>query len=293
MPSTQQSVRPATRSAPSAAPAVDLRTARSELLAADRTNASAAASMSLIDALVAPLTSDAVFLAPGDSIARGPAQARDALAKNADNATAKWSWTTIRSDVSADGTRGYTYGYSEAKLANGTITPGKFVAYWIKQPNGAWRIGAFKRVLRAAGTVSTTPPAGFQSPDVRDRPIPAKVDQSRERRAIMDLDLEFSGIAQAEGNAEAFGRYMAIDGAQTGSAASPEFVFGGTAIYNLFNQAPSGGGKFTWIPSFADVAPSGDLGFTAGFVSAERANTGKYLTIWQKQPSGAWRYVVD
>src|SRR5690349_11593747 len=44
---------------------IDLREVRAELLAVDRAYAEAARSMNLIDALVAPLAPDAVFLAPG------------------------------------------------------------------------------------------------------------------------------------------------------------------------------------------------------------------------------------
>ena len=59
-----------------AAAHLDLREVRAELLAVDRAYAEAARSVNLIDALVAPLAPDAVFLAPGPVILRGPDAAR-------------------------------------------------------------------------------------------------------------------------------------------------------------------------------------------------------------------------
>ena len=58
---------------------LDLREVRAELLAVDRAYADAAKSVNLIDALVAPLAPQAVFLAPGPVFPRGPAAVRALL----------------------------------------------------------------------------------------------------------------------------------------------------------------------------------------------------------------------
>jgi ketosteroid isomerase-like protein len=53
----------------------------------------------------------------------------------------------------------------------------------------------------------------------------------------------------------------------------------------------------SWIPRFSDVAASGDLGFSVGEAVFDFADFGffysKYLTVWQKQNTGEWRFVAD
>ena len=57
----------------------------------------------------------------------------------------------------------------------------------------------------------------------------------------------------------------------------------------------------TWTPLGADVATSGDLGYTYGnFVLTSKnkdgklvTSYGKYTSIWKKQPDGQWKVVVD
>jgi ketosteroid isomerase-like protein len=51
------------------------------------------------------------------------------------------------------------------------------------------------------------------------------------------------------------------------------------------------------VPRFSDAAASGDLGFTVGEATFDFGQFGtfysKYLTVWQKQDTGEWRYVAD
>jgi ketosteroid isomerase-like protein len=49
-----------------------------------------------------------------------------------------------------------------------------------------------------------------------------------------------------------------------------------------------------WAPVGANIAASGDLGCTVGeaAVTTLRAYS-KYLTIWKRQPDGAWKFVAD
>jgi ketosteroid isomerase-like protein len=65
----------------------------------------------------------------------------------------------------------------------------------------------------------------------------------------------------------------------------------------LFDPA---GPSLTWRPTDADVSSSGDLGYTRGVwkvvldaPEGHREATGKYVTIWRKEPDGKWRVVVD
>lgn len=54
---------------------------------------------------------------------------------------------------------------------------------------------------------------------------------------------------------------------------------------------------FLWDPEEAGLATSGDLGWTIGRAGNDASGTpvwtGRYLTVWRKQPDGAWRVVSD
>lgn len=59
--------------------------------------------------------------------------------------------------------------------------------------------------------------------------------------------------------------------------------------------------KIKWHPDKAGVAASGDLGYTSGFYDWSFkdksgkviSDTGKYLTVWKKQPDGLWKVLFD
>lgn len=271
---------------------IDLREVRAELLAVDRAYAEAAKSMNLIDALVAPLAPDAVFLAPGPVIPRGPTQVRTLLQASPANALSKWAWTAIRVDVSSDGKEGYTIGYTELTQPSGNILPGRYLAYWAKQTDGSWKIEAYKRIPRAAGAVSLTPPPGFETPDDKHRRYFPNTDAAADAAAAAATDQAFSDLAQVVGNSEAFARYAAPTAAQSGSSASVGWEWGRAAIAAAHATEPLG--IFSWTPVISRAAASGDLAFTVGWVfNASGGTLGKYFSVWQKQNTGEWLYVVD
>jgi ketosteroid isomerase-like protein len=276
----------------SAAAHLDLRDVRAELLAVDLAYAAAAKSVNLLDALVAPLAPQAVFLAPGPVFPRGPAAVRALLSATPSNALAKWSYAPIRVDVSSDGKEGYTMGYTELTNAAGAVAPGRYLSYWVKQSDGTWKVEAYKRIARAAGQVSLKPPPGFETPDNKHRRYFPNTDAASEAAAAAAADQAFSDLAQVVGNSAAFARYAAPSAAQSGTSASVGWEFGRAAIAAA--HASEALGTFSWTPVIAHAAESGDLAFTVGWVFNSAGQTlGKYFSVWQKQNTGEWLYVVD
>ena len=59
--------------------------------------------------------------------------------------------------------------------------------------------------------------------------------------------------------------------------------------------------RLTWSPVGADIAASGDLGYTWGtfeFHSKDKdgkdvVDQGKYMSVWKKQADGSWKVAVD
>src|SRR5439155_5104908 len=77
-------------------------------------------------------------------------------------------WRAVRVDVSADASAGYTYGFGSAtgRFGSGGAArwlPAKYIAYWRKNPTGAWKVAAYVRVFQRV-TAPADPPPGFASP---------------------------------------------------------------------------------------------------------------------------------
>jgi len=112
---------------------------------------------------------------------------------------------------------------------------------------------------------------------------------------LVQLESEFAADVAKRGH-EAFITHFAEDGV--------EVVDGGgfDNLEAIRNQpAWPEGTTLAWTPIKAEMARSGDLGFTYGnyvFTAKNKegklvANYGKYTSIWQKQKDGHWKVVVD
>jgi ketosteroid isomerase-like protein len=112
---------------------------------------------------------------------------------------------------------------------------------------------------------------------------------------LIELETNFASDVAKNGHA-AFLTYFAEDGV--------ELVEGGgiDTKDDMRKQPPwPEGTSLTWKPVFADMAASGDLGYTYGnyvFTSKNKdgklvTSYGKYTSIWKKQKDGQWKVVVD
>lgn len=59
---------------------------------------------------------------------------------------------------------------------------------------------------------------------------------------------------------------------------------------SLTGQPDDGSGKdLEWWPLYAGISTGGDFGFTTGGVNAPI----QYITVWQKQADGSWKWIYD
>jgi len=131
------------------------------------------------------------------------------------------------------------------------------------------------------------------------KPGPASAAQNHSAATLMNLEAEFMKAAAAKGSA-GYMSYYAQD--------AVELPNGADAIKGKDNIAKGmgfldQGNVLTWSPEFADMAASGDLGYTYGtwvFTSKEKdkdgnpvVERGKYTTIWKRQKDGSWKVVLD
>lgn len=115
---------------------------------------------------------------------------------------------------------------------------------------------------------------------------------------LMEADRAFAADV-AERGTEAWVSWFATDGAQI-QPGSGEIV-GHDAIRTLMAGLDDPNLTLTWEPLRADIAASGDLGWTTGSYVSEAVGAdgevqlgqGRYVTIWRKQADGSWKVVMD
>jgi ketosteroid isomerase-like protein len=112
---------------------------------------------------------------------------------------------------------------------------------------------------------------------------------------LFQLEANFAADVAKHGHA-AFLTYFAEDGVELVDG-------GGINTKDAMRKQPPWpeGTTLTWTPVKAEMASSGDLGYTYGnyvFTSKNKegksvANFGKYTSIWRKQKDGQWKVIVD
>jgi ketosteroid isomerase-like protein len=112
---------------------------------------------------------------------------------------------------------------------------------------------------------------------------------------LLQLEANFAADVAKHGH-DAFLTYFAEDGVEIVDG-------GGINDKDAMRKQPPWpeGTTLTWTPVHAEMAASGDLGYTYGnYVYTAKnkegklvANYGKYTSIWKKQKDGQWKVVVD
>src|SRR5262245_37663386 len=99
--------------------------------------------------------------------------------------------------------------------------------------------------------------------------------QTPDKSVLLHADEDFARYAAAHGIAEAFAAYAAPDGTILPAGANP--VRGREAIRSFFSSAA--GTVLTWKPYAAEVASSGDIGYTLGnYESRSKDEAGNPVT---------------
>jgi len=117
-------------------------------------------------------------------------------------------------------------------------------------------------------------------------------------QVLMEADRAFAA-AVAEGGTEAWVSWFADDGAQITPGAGE--IRGHEAIRENMAGLDDPNYSLRWEPLRADIAASGDLGWTTGSYVSEgigadgqaKRGQGRYVSIWRKQADGTWKVVMD
>lgn len=269
---------------------LDLREERASLISAGNALSDAIEAQGVVAGLGGALAQDALVLMPRQNVIEGRAAATAFLATPA--APLAFDWEVLVAEVSNDGTQGYTWsqgGFTVDLGAGPVDRPGFFLIYW-RRAGGGWEIAAF--VFNLGGPLDAPIPDGFGTADTKHRRNFPNTEIEEQRQELLAVDAAFSATSVAQGSGPAFEQFAAPNAIAVGG---PQFVYGPAAIGEAFSSGPND--VISWVPRFAVVAGSGDLGFTVGDATFDLPDFGmffsKYLTVWQKQNTGEWRYVAD
>lgn len=269
------------------------------LIAADRAASTRAARLPLADGLAAMFRDDVIAPGAPARLYRGLEEVRASLRASPD-AAGRAAWTPVRAGVSADGRHGFTFGFMTVTRADGATTPLKYMAYWIRDEDGTWRVAGYKRARRPEGEASLT----VMAPLLPGRMVSPTTDAAtgdRHRASLAAAERAFSDRAQVIGLGPAFREFGAPTAVNMGGPASVPFVVGHDAIATLIGaSSPQPTSPVEWSTDVALVASSGDLGISFGFIRPHVTPGGAaptaspFFTIWHRPtPDAPWRYIAE
>lgn len=112
---------------------------------------------------------------------------------------------------------------------------------------------------------------------------------------MMNTDRAFSKTSEEKGMKTAFIEYLDSNGVLLRPKHLP--IAGADAIDFLIQQNDADY-TLTWEPRNGAIARSGELGYTYGIYALrpslkDTVIYGTYVSIWKKEKSGKWKYVLD
>lgn len=120
------------------------------------------------------------------------------------------------------------------------------------------------------------------------------IDSALTKEELLQTDIAFSRLSKEQGRNRAFLEYMADDAVMLRTNHEP--IKGKKTIKKLFDKEDDSGYTLTWKPLYADIAESGELGYTYGIYELkvdEVVEKGTYTSVWKKNKKGEWKFVLD
>ncbi|HCE56718.1 MAG TPA: hypothetical protein DER09_02700 [Prolixibacteraceae bacterium] len=111
---------------------------------------------------------------------------------------------------------------------------------------------------------------------------------------LFTTDRNFSAMSVEKGFPAAFAGFAHENGVILRENSMP--ITGKATIAALYAKADTTGVHFTWEPLAGDIAVSGELGYTYGIYTLKKdtiLEQGTYVSIWKKDITGNWKYVLD
>jgi len=132
-------------------------------------------------------------------------------------------------------------------------------------------------------------------PLIQKKANPAEVNVETERASLLKAERDFLKAAQTDGIVKAFSKHSTQDSRLHRNGAQP--ILGEAEIVTFLAKTSF---TPTWQPMFADVAQSGDLGYTYGNYEVKESNApnaitdkGYYARVWKRGANNKWFVVLD
>ena len=123
--------------------------------------------------------------------------------------------------------------------------------------------------------------------------IKTQTDNTALTRALLEADRAFAALSEATDPKTAFAEYLAPDAIMIPRQGDPKQGY--TQAIASFGDDPEF--ELLWQPQLAEVASSGDMGWTWGRyqvrVEDAQVSSGKYVNIWKMQADGRWKVRLD
>jgi ketosteroid isomerase-like protein len=113
---------------------------------------------------------------------------------------------------------------------------------------------------------------------------------------LLQTDKDFSAMSVNKGIHKAFLSYIADDGVVLRNNSYP--LKGKKMLEQRFSVRGDSSYVYSWEPLFEKISESGEIGYTYGVNNNTNKLTGEitkgtYVTIWQKQGDGSWKFVLE
>lgn len=198
-------------------------------------------------------------------------------------------WAPVWGDIAAAGDLGWNTGPLFYPGRDGRPDRhGLFFSVWKRQPDGSFRVvlDIGSDTPSAVVPLDEPPHSSWRE----GQGIPGGVDAAAEAARLRAAEAALYAEAADDGLARAYASRLADEARVHRPGAMP--VTGRAALAAWADALP---GRYRGEPLFADVARSGELGYTWG--SYERVgdapDAGYFARVWKREPGGAWRIVMD
>ena len=121
----------------------------------------------------------------------------------------------------------------------------------------------------------------------------SRKDIAKEKEAMKNADIAFSDLSQQKGMKSAFLQYIDSNAALL---RPNHYPIVGKDAWEYLQKINDSSFSLTWKPEKAELAASGDLGYTYGIYTYHDKDTtyqGTYVSIWKKQSDGSWQFILD
>jgi len=210
-------------------------------------------------------------------------------------------WKPAFAEISGAGDLGYTTGPYEVykdRLTKEGSDVGHYITVWKKQAAGFWKAALDIGISHAdLGPTSDDVFSPAEGPSPSGRALSA-AGIDNEKQALLAREAEFSKMCQAGETSKA---YQAL--AEARLRLYREGNFPEVDLKDALKLLSRVESPNSWTPAGADVALSGDLGYTYGsgrlshYAAGDSADkverSFSFMHIWRKGKDGMWRLVLD